>query len=461
MLLPPPPELPRAPRTAARIRRLVLLSLCATLGGLFAARVAVAAHDPAGPYRKLDVFTHVLSLIENNYVEGVDETRLIYGAIEGMVRTLDPHSTFMDPKAYSALKQETDGEYGGVGLEVAPKNDELVVVAPIDDSPASRAGLLTGDRLLEIDGVPTRGWKEQDGARALMGPPGTSCSLKVTRAGWRESRTFTLVRDVVRIVSVEQKLYDGKFGYVKVKSFQDRTDLYLKKALDDLRTQAGGRLDGLVLDLRHNPGGLLEQAVKVADRFLFDGVIVTTKGRGGRHAEVERAHAKDTEPNYPIMLLVDGGTASASEIVAGALQDHGRAVVIGTATFGKGSVQTVIELEDGSGVKLTIARYYTPSGRSIQEKGIVPDLLVRQRGAMVDDDLPRERNLPNHFKGEEAGRVVPASTASTASAPQLPRQPGDPADDQQLKTALDTLRTWQVFKTSLQQQGPRAASASP
>ncbi|MFL5399910.1 MAG: S41 family peptidase, partial [Myxococcales bacterium] len=227
------------------------------------------------------------------------------------------------------------------------------------------------------------------------------------------------------------------------------------------RTQAGGRLDGLVLDLRHNPGGLLEQAVKVADRFLFDGVIVTTKGRGGRHAEVERAHAKDTEPNYPIMLLVDGGTASASEIVAGALQDHGRAVVIGTATFGKGSVQTVIELEDGSGVKLTIARYYTPSGRSIQEKGIVPDLLVRQRGAMVDDDLPRERNLPNHFKGEEAARVVPASTVSTASAPQLPRQPGDPADDQQLKTALDTLRTWQVFKTSLQQQGPRAASASP
>jgi carboxyl-terminal processing protease len=293
-----------------------------------------------------------------------------------------------------------------------------------------------------------------------MGPPGTSCSIKISRPGWREARTFTLVRDVVRVVSVEQKLYDGRYGYVKVKSFQDRTDIYLKKALDELRAQAGGRLEGLVLDLRHNPGGLLEQAVKVADRFLFDGVIVTTKGRGGRHAEVERAHAKDTEPNYPIMLLVDGGTASASEIVAGALQDHGRAVVIGTATFGKGSVQTVIELEDGSGVKLTIARYYTPSGRSIQEKGIVPDLLVRQRGgAMVEEDLPRERNLPNHFKGEDArARVIPASTASV---PQLPRQPGDPADDQQLKTALDTLRTWAVFKTTLQQQGPRAASASP
>jgi carboxyl-terminal processing protease len=458
MLLPPPPETPR-PSRGSRATRFVVLSLCATLGGLFAARVAVAAHDPAGPYRKLDVFTHVLSLIENNYVEGVDETRLIYGAIDGMVRTLDPHSTFMDPKAYAALKQETDGEYGGVGLEVAAKNDELVVVAPIDDSPASRAGILPGDRLLEVDGASTRGWKDQEGARALMGPPGTSCSLKVSRAGWRETRTFTLVRDIVRVVSVEQKLYDARYGYVKVKSFQDRTDFYLKKALDDLRVEAaGGRLEGLVLDLRHNPGGLLEQAVKVADRFLFDGVIVTTKGRGGRHAEVERAHAKDTEPNYPIMLLVDGGTASASEIVAGALQDHGRAIVIGTPTFGKGSVQTVIELEDGSGVKLTIARYYTPSGRSIQEKGIVPDLVVHQRGAIADDDLPREKNLPNHFKGEDFARVVPASTAS---APRLPRQPGDPADDQQLKVALDTLRTWQVFKTSLQQQGPRAASAAP
>ena len=174
MLLPPPPEVPPRSRPA-RFRRLLVLSLCATLGGLFAARVAVAAHDPAGPYRKLDVFTHVLSLIENNYVEGVDETRLIYGAIEGMVRTLDPHSTFMDPKAYAALKQETDGEYGGVGLEVAAKSDELVVIAPIDDSPASRAGILPGDRLLEVDGVPTRGWKEQEGARALMG--GTDHSI--------------------------------------------------------------------------------------------------------------------------------------------------------------------------------------------------------------------------------------------------------------------------------------------
>jgi len=461
--LPPPPlEMPARPRRTGRAR-FALLCACAMLGGLCAVRVAQAARDPGGPYRKLDVFSHVLSLIPNNYVEDVDDAKLLYGAIDGMVRTLDPHSTFMDPKSYAALKQETDGEYGGIGLEIAARADELVVVAPMDDSPASRAGISTGDRLIEIDGAQTRGWKEADGVKALMGAPGTTCVLKVARSGWPEPRTMTLVRDVIRVVSVEHRLYDRRFGYVKIKNFQDRTDSYLKKALDSLRAQAGGQLAGVVLDLRHNPGGLLDQAVKVADRFLVEGVIVTTKGRGSKHVEVERAHAKDTEPSYPLIVLVDGGTASASEIVAGALQDHGRAVVMGTATFGKGSVQTVIELEDGSGLKLTIARYYTPNGRSIQEKGISPDLYVRQQpgpAASAEDDSPRERNLPNHFKAEEAiASVVPASATSL---PKLPQQPGDPSDDFQLKTALDTLRTWQIFRATLVGNGgTRAASAQP
>src|SRR2546421_2893621 len=241
-----------------------------------------------------------------------------------------------------------------------------------------------------------------------MGAAGTTCVLKVARGGWGRPHKVTLVRDVIRVVSVESKLYDHRYAYVKIKNFQDRTDVYLKKSLDSLRAQSGGPLAGVVLDLRHDPGGLLEQAVKVADRFLIDGVIVTTKGRGSKHVEVERAHAKDTEPSYPLIVLVDGGTASASEIVAGALQDHGRAVVMGTPTFGKGSVQTVIELEDGSGLKLTIARYYTPSGRSIQEKGITPDLYVRQQPgpAAAEDEVTRERNLPNHFKGEDGGSTV-------------------------------------------------------
>ncbi len=462
--MPPPPD--EMPATSRRGRgRFALLCACATLGGLCAVRVAQAANDPAGPYRKLDVFSHVLSLIQNNYVEDVDDAKLLYGAIDGMVRTLDPHSTFMEPKAYAALKQETDGEYGGVGLEIAARGDELMVVSPVDDSPASRAGLSPGDKLLEIDGAQTRGWKDADAVKALMGAPGTKCAIKVSRASWPEPRTLTLVRDVVRVVSVEQRLYDRRYGYVKIKNFQDRTDSYLKKALDSLRAEVGGQLAGVVLDLRHNPGGLLDQAVKVADRFLVDGVIVTTKGRGSKHVEVERAHARDTEPSYPLIVLVDGGTASASEIVAGALQDHGRAVVLGTPTFGKGSVQTVIELEDGSGLKLTIARYYTPSGRSIQEKGITPDLYVRQQpgpSAAGEDDSPRERNLPNHFKAEEAlASVVPASATSLHK---LPQQPGDPIDDFQLKSALDTLRTWQIFRATLLGHGAggtKAASATP
>jgi len=428
------------------MKRFLLLCACATLGGFLAVRVAQAAKDPAGPYRKLDVFSHVLSLIENNYVEPVDETRLLYGAVDGMVRTLDPHSTFMDPRSYAALKQETEGEYGGVGLELAIRGDEVVVVAPIDDTPASRAGFQPGDRLIEIDGKAVLGWRESEAVRALMGPPGTKVTVKALRMVWAEPRTFTLMRDVIRIVSVEEKLFDRKLAYVKIKSFQDRTDVYLRKALDSLRADAGGDLTGVVLDLRHNPGGLLDQAVKVADRFLDGGVIVTTKGRGAKHVEVEKAHPKGTEPRYPMVVLVDGGTTSASEIVAGALQDQGRAVVIGTRTFGKGSVQTVIELEDGSGLKLTVARYYTPSGRSIQERGIMPDVWVKASAS--DDDAPRERSLPGHFKGEDGNGSIIAA-ASLQPPPPQPGSPDDPKDDPQLKVALDTLRTWAVFKRSL------------
>ena len=437
------------------MKRFLALCACATLGGFLAVRVAVARSDPAGPYKKLDVFSHVLSLIENNYVEQVDETRLLYGAIEGMVRTLDPHSTFMDPRSYAALKEETEGEYGGVGLEVTTRGDDVVVVAPLDDTPASRAGFAPGDKLVEIDGTAVHGWHEADAVRALMGPPGTKVVVKAMRAAWKEPREFSLVRDVIRVVSVEQKLFDRKFAYVKIKNFQDRTDVYLKKALEELHSKAGSSFAGLVLDLRHNPGGLLDQAVKVADRFMDSGVIVTTKGRGGKHVEVEKAHPKDTEPRYPMVLLVDGGTASASEIVAGALQDSGRAVVLGTQTFGKGSVQTVIELEDGSGLKLTIARYYTPSGRSIQERGITPDVWVK--AAASDEDGPREQNLPGHFKGEGAA----VATHALAQAPALPPSPDDPQDDAQLKVALDTLRTWSVFKNSLPAQPPPQTTAHP
>ncbi|HXN82219.1 MAG TPA: S41 family peptidase [Myxococcales bacterium] len=468
MPFPPPPDRGSNPAPGrSPLGRLLLgaaLALCAVLGGLGAAAAGRAAGDPAGPYKKLDVFSHVLSLIENLYVENVDETRLLYGAIDGMVRTLDPHSSFMEPRSYAALKEETDGEYGGVGLELTLRDGEVVVVSPLDDTPASHAGFAPGDRIVEIDGQPMRGLKESDAAHALTGPPGTTCVVKALRDGWEAPRAFTLVRDVIRVVSVEDRLYDHKYGYVKLKSFSERTDTYLKKALDQLRAQSGGELKGLVLDLRRNPGGLLDQAVKVADRFLRSGIIVTTKGRGGRHVEVERAHARDTEPGYPLVVLVDGGTASASEIVAGALQDHGRGLILGTQTFGKGSVQQVIELDDGSGLKLTTARYYTPSGKSIQERGISPDLLVRaSKTAGPDEDAVREKGLPNHFHGEGEDAKVDASLASSAPPPlpSLPKAPGDPDDDRQLKAALDALRTWPAVRLQLKERGRNSASATP
>ena len=456
------PMRPRSP--AARLAFFAALALSSMLAPaiLFArAGLAQAAKDPAGPYQKLDVFSHVLSLIENNYVEPIDESRLIYGAIDGMVRTLDPHSSFMDPRAYAAFKQETDGEYGGVGLELGTRAEQIVVVSPLQDSPAARAGFKPGDRILEIDGASTRNMREDEAAQALNGPPGTRVVIRAQRDGWSEPRSFPLIRDVVRIVSVEEKLFDKKFGYVKIKSFQDRTDLYLRKSLDLLRTQAGGELKGLILDLRRDPGGLLDQATKVSDRFLREGVIVTTQGRGGTHKEVERAHAKETEPDYPLVTLVDEGTASASEIVAGALQDHGRSVIVGTQTFGKGSVQTMIDLEDGSGLKLTIARYYTPSGRSIQELGITPDLIVAAPGAaQLDADSIREKNLPGHFKNEAAGGASDAGTSASALAElSAYAQKGDPADDAQLQAALELLRDAKVYRARL--TPPRAVDGAP
>jgi carboxyl-terminal processing protease len=466
------PELAPPPLKARPFKlRLAIVALgsgVALLAMSVHAKGAQAAKDPAGPYTKLDVFSHVLSLIENNYVEPIDESKLIYGAIDGMVRTLDPHSNFMDPRAYSAFKEETDGEYGGVGLELGSRADQLVVVAPLQDSPAARAGVLPGDKVLEIDAVSTRGMREDEAKHALNGPPGTRVVLKLGREGWPEPRTFPLLRDVVRIVSVEEKLFDKKLGYVRIKSFQDRTDTYLRKSLDGLRAQAGGELRGLVLDLRRNPGGLVDQAVKVADRFLEGGVIVTTKGRGGSHVEVERAHAKDTEPDYPIVTLVDDGTASASEIVAGALQDHARSVIVGTQTFGKGSVQTMIDLEDGSGLKLTIARYYTPSGRSIQELGITPDLLVKgaPTGTQQEGDSIREANLPGHFKNEPGagspgqggqGGLVSSHAKAPVAVPPLDftapaathLQAGDPTDDPQLAAALEMLRDGKSYRARL------------
>jgi carboxyl-terminal processing protease len=436
----------RPMRRSSVARRTAFLALVglAFFAGLTADHVAQAARKGGGQYRPLDVFADVLAHIENSYVEEVDQKELVYGAIDGMVGKLDPHSTFMRPDLYRAMRDETSGEFDGLGIEVTIQDDELTVVSPMADSPAERAGVKPGDRLVSIDGAPARDLTLAEAIRRMKGAAGTKVVLELMREGFTSPQKLTLVRDRIRMQSVEARVLDAdrRYGYVRVKAFQERTDRALRKGLEDLRAQLHGEIRGLVLDLRNDPGGLLDQAVRVADAFLPGGVIVVTEGRGKKNVEVERAREKDTEPAYPMIVLVNKGTASASEIVAGALQDHGRAVIMGTRTFGKGSVQTLIELEDGSGLKLTVARYYTPKHRSIQEQGITPDVVVADAAPVTrsEEGMPSERDLKRHFKAEGPS-LQPAAA---------------PADDYQLRTALDYLKAVDIFKASIE-PAPRSA----
>lgn len=451
--------MPQVRRARGRIATILLLAPFAFLGGMVADRAVFAAHD-GGTYRQLETFTRVLAYIENNYVENVSEKQLIDGAIKGMISTLDPHTVYMPQEVFKEMRLDTKGEFGGLGIEVTTRarliegvrHEYLTVVSPIDETPAARAGIRPGDLILKIDGEPTAELDLMSAVSKLRGPPGSKVVLTILRDGFAEPRDIPVVRDHIRVVSVEGRLYDG-IGYVKVKSFQEQTDRYLKRALDDLRKENKGELRGLVLDLRNNPGGLLDQAVRMADRFLPGGLtIVTTKGRDGRQVEEEKSHDRDTEPAYPMIVLVNGGSASASEIVAGALQDHGRAVIMGTQSFGKGSVQTLIELEDGSGLKLTIARYFTPNGRSIQEKGITPDVMVADAAEAAGEPAsPREVDLKNHFGNDFEHKLPPQPSPQPAGAEARPLAvPGatQSGEDAVLKTALDYLRTWQIFKAN-------------
>jgi carboxyl-terminal processing protease len=395
-------------------------------------------------YEKLKVFTEILSLIQSNYVEEVNSRDLIYGGVKGMMDTLDPHSAFMTPDAFKEMQVETQGSFGGLGIEITVKDRMLTVVAPIDGTPAERSGIQPGDRIVKIESQPTKDMTLMDAVRKLRGPKGSKVTISILREGSPEPMDVTLVREMIEVHSVRNKDLGDSIYYVRVTSFQEKTSKDLEQALE--RAQKGGT-SALILDLRNDPGGLLNQAVAVSDMFLDKGqLIVYTQGRIKNQDLRFTAEHSNGLPKWPMVVLVNGGSASASEIVAGALQDWKRAVLIGTKTFGKGSVQTVIPLSDGSGLRLTTAKYFTPRGRSIHGIGITPDVVVelpkpevtaqRQKeedARRLSGERPREQRI-----GEQEGESVEIGKRDVV----------DLQKDVQLQRAIEILKATRILEKS-------------
>lgn len=324
-------------------------------------------------YQELEVFTRILEIVDKEYVEPVNEHALVEGAIEGMLSTLDPHTVYLPPDMYRDFKSDTTGQFGGIGIEITVKEGILTVVSPVEGSPAFKAGIKSGDKILKINGESTKVMGLVDAVHKMRGPSGKKVELTV----WRDQKSldFTMVREIIKMEAVKSELLDKNYAYVRIISFQEKTGESLKKNLKDLEEKSGGPLKGIILDLRDNPGGLLTEAVKVSDLFMDKGPIVSTRGRT-KEVEVKEAHANSSYENLPIVILVNKGSASASEIVSGALQDTKRAKIMGTTSFGKGTVQSLVDLGDKSALKITIAKYYTPKGRSIDGRGIDPDIVI-------------------------------------------------------------------------------------
>ncbi|NDE13353.1 S41 family peptidase [bacterium] len=374
----------RSSRIRTAIPSCFITCLIAIHGAALTGSVALASQTAAeiasdARYKSLETLARGLHYLETMYVDEskVKEPALVQGAFKGMVDQLDPHTMHMPAKAYEQLTIDTQGKFGGVGVIVSQEKGKLIVVSPIEDTPAARAGVRSGDEIIEINGHVVTNLKNDDAVDRMRGDPGSKLKLKIRRQNVAEPVTFELVREIIRVKSVRRQSLGPKFEYVRISSFQEGTGDELSAMLKDLASKTG--ISGLVLDLRDNPGGLLDQAVQVVDLFIESGLIVTTMGRDKDRVEREFAHKRNTYTGFPVVVLVNGGSASASEIVAGALQDHERALIMGTTTFGKGSVQTILPLPDGSALKLTIARYYTPKDRSIQAKGIAPDIVVPAR----------------------------------------------------------------------------------
>lgn len=430
----------------ARFAIWVLAVFLAFSGCLYAAEkvqsapaASAAQVTPAAPvapekaediYKQLELFSDALSMVRSEYVDNVKSKDLIYGALKGMVQSLDKFSEFMDPESYAEMKVETEGEFGGIGIEIGIKDDILTVIAPIDDTPAYKAGLKAGDRIVKINKDITRGITLLEAVKKLRGKAGTPVTVTVLREGEGKVLDFTITRDIIKVKSVKNpKILEDKIAYVKLSIFQERSARDLEDALVELEKQG---MDSLILDLRNDPGGLLNVAAEVAGKFLPTGeMIVYTKGRNNKQEMEFRVKEKKPRTGYPMVVLVDQGSASGSEIVAGALQDHKRAVLVGMKTFGKGSVQTVIPLSDGSAIRLTTSKYYTPNGRSIHGQGIMPDIVVEFKSVKKEDLLKGDP--------EEVFERLKEN----------PEQPSVKKEeyDNQLQAAIDVIKTMRIYKT--------------
>ncbi|MCE5194924.1 MAG: S41 family peptidase [Nitrospiraceae bacterium] len=399
-------------------------------------------------YEYLRVFTEVLSVVKRNYVEEINIKTVVYGAIKGMINALDPHSSFMPPDAYKDMQADTKGEFGGLGIQIGVKDSMLTVISPIEDTPAYLAGIKAGDTIVKINNEITKDMTLNDAVSKMRGKKGTPVTLTIMRDGWKDFKDFKIVRDIIKVKSVKFKVIDNKVGYVKISQFQERTASELETALSSL---AKSNITSMILDLRNNPGGLLNSAVDVSEQFLpSDKLVVFIKGRIGEKIEYRTDSEKPDDATsenkklfrkIPMIVLVNQGSASASEIVAGAIKDWNRAVILGVQTFGKASVQSVIPLSDGSGLRLTTARYYTPKGISIQSTGITPDIIVKQevKGAK-EFPVIREKDIPGHLKNE-------VNEDKTKEPEEMAPIEINEKDDTQLQRAIELIKTWQVFNT--------------
>jgi len=359
------------------------------------------SNRPDIPLEDLRAFSEIFGRIKNNYVEPVDDKELLQNAIRGMLSGLDPHSTYLDLEDFKQLREGTSGEFGGLGIEVTMEDGFVRVVSPIDDTPAAKAGLQAGDLIIRLGETPVKGMVLRDAVDIMRGKPGTDLELTIIREGADKPLKVSLTRAVIKVRSVRSRTLEPGYGYVRISTFQQRTGESLNEAIETLKKDNDGTLNGLVLDLRNNPGGLLNAAVEVSDSFITKGLIVYTDGRIPDSKQKFSAKPRDILKGAPLVVLVNGGSASASEIVAGALQDHHRAVILGSKTFGKGSVQTVMPLTDSTAVKMTTARYFTPSGRSIQAEGIVPDITIDRVKVTASENADfeplREQDLSKHI----------------------------------------------------------------